>query len=53
MSVAATDHAPRPITPDLRRRIEAAVERLLAALDAMDGDPDAEPSLGAPEVDPT
>ena len=31
----------------LRQRVEAAVERLIAALDAMDGDPDLEPSLGA------
>lgn len=31
----------------LRRRMERAVERLLAAMDAMDGDPDFEPSLGS------
>lgn len=41
--------------PHLRTRIEEAVERLLAILDALDGDPDfepdadAEPSLGAPD----
>jgi hypothetical protein len=29
----------------LRRRIEAAVERLIAALDRMDGDPDFEDSF--------
>ena len=52
MSIAATRRQPRPIAPDLRRRMEAAVERLLAALDAMGGDPDAEPSLGAPQADP-
>ena len=33
----------------LRNRIEAAVARLIDALDAIDGDPEAEPSLGAPE----
>lgn len=31
----------------LRQRMEDAVERLLAALDAMDGDCDDEPSLGS------
>jgi len=30
----------------MRQRLEAAVERLLAILDALDGDPDLEPSLG-------
>jgi hypothetical protein len=30
-----------------RRQIEAEVERLLTILDAMDGDPDLEPSLGS------
>lgn len=29
----------------LRRKLEAAVERLILALDLMDGDPDLEPSL--------
>jgi hypothetical protein len=29
--------------------MERAVDRLLAAMDAMDGDPDLEPSLGALE----
>ena len=37
-------------TAALRRRMERAVEALLAALDAMDGDPDLEPALGSPEV---
>lgn len=31
---------------NLRRQIEADIERLIALLDAMDGDPDLEPSLG-------
>ena len=31
--------------PRLRHRMERAVEKLLAALDALDGDPDLEPSL--------
>lgn len=41
-----------PMTPALRARIEAAIERLVALLDAIDGDPDLElmgddePSLG-------
>lgn len=34
----------------LRRRMEKAVESLLAALDIMDGDADLEPALGSPEV---
>lgn len=36
----------------VRRRMEKAVEALLEALDAMDGDPDFEPALGSPEVGP-
>lgn len=32
-----------------RQRLEAAVEAAIAALDAFDGDPDLEPSLGSPE----
>lgn len=41
-----------PLTPALRARIEATIERLVALLDAIDGDPDLElmgddePSLG-------
>jgi hypothetical protein len=38
------------ITPNLRERIEAAIESLLALLDTIDADADLEPSLGAPEV---
>lgn len=34
----------------LRRKVEAAVDRLLAILDDLDGDPDAEPLLGSPEL---
>jgi hypothetical protein len=43
------------VTPAFRVKLERAVERLLAKLDALDGDADledtgdAEPSLGAPE----
>lgn len=37
-------------TAALRRRMEKAVEALLAAMDAMDGDADLEPALGSPEV---
>ena len=33
----------------LRQRLEAAVDRAIAALDAYDGDADLEPSLGWPE----
>lgn len=36
---------------DLRERIGNAIESLLALLDALDGDPDREPSLGAPEAE--
>lgn len=35
---------------DLRRAIEAELDRMIELLDALDGDPDLEPSLGAPEV---
>ena len=31
---------------NLRQQVEVEIERLLAILDAMDGDPDLEPSLG-------
>lgn len=34
----------------LRRKVEAAVDRLLAILDELDGDPEAEPWIGAPEM---
>lgn len=34
----------------LRRKVEAAVDRLLAILDDLDGDPEAEPWLGATEA---
>lgn len=34
----------------LRKRIEAAVSRLIEALDALDPDPEAEPWLGTPEL---
>lgn len=34
------------VTPELRRRMEAAVARLIDALNLIDGDPDLEPSLG-------
>lgn len=47
--MSATISRPRaarqPIGPALRARMEAAVERLLAALDAIDGDPDLESYL--------
>lgn len=35
-----------PMPEKLRPTIEAEIERLIALLDAMDGDPDLEPSLG-------
>ena len=35
------------LSPRNRRRIELMVEQLIAVLDAIDGDPDLEPSLGA------
>ena len=34
----------------LRRKVEAAVDRLLAILDDLDGDPEAEPWLGTTEA---
>jgi hypothetical protein len=37
-------------TPAMREHVEAAIESLLQLLDALDSDPDLEPSLGAPEV---
>lgn len=40
----------RPVSIKLRARMEAAVEHLLALLDALDGDPDEEPILGSPEI---
>jgi hypothetical protein len=39
--------APAPDEPTLRRRIEAAAERLIAAPEAMDGHADLEQSLGS------
>jgi hypothetical protein len=38
------------VTPSMRDRIEAAIEGLLQLLDALDGDADLEPTLGAPEM---
>jgi hypothetical protein len=35
-----------PLTPALRARIETTIEQLVALLDAVDGDADAEPWLG-------
>lgn len=35
-----------PMTPTLRARIEATIEHLVSLLDAVDDDPDLEPSLG-------
>ena len=43
------DGADRQRVRELRRRIADRIEADLALLDALDGDPDAEPSLGAPE----
>lgn len=40
----------RPEHLNLRRRMERAVERLLAALDAMDGDPDLEDGFDLEEA---
>lgn len=40
------------LTPALRRRIERAIESLVALLDTYDGDADDEPTLGAPERHP-
>lgn len=36
------------LTPELKRKIEDAVENLLLILDAYEGDADAEPSIGWP-----
>jgi hypothetical protein len=47
---------PRRWRQALAARIEwqlACVDRLIAALDAMDADPDCEPSLAAPEIHPS
>ncbi len=45
---------PRLVEPlelrKLRKRVERAVSRLIAVLDELDGDPEAEPWLGAPDV---
>lgn len=38
------------VEPKLRQRVEQAIEALLLLLDVIDGDPDLEPSLGAPEA---
>lgn len=48
----ARTRAPQHLPEDrkLRHRMERAVERLLAALDAMDGDPDIEDSFDLEEV---
>jgi hypothetical protein len=35
-----------PEDPTMRERIEAAIESLLQLLDALDGDPDLEPTMG-------
>lgn len=37
------DALARPVRPDVRRRIEDAIERLIGLLDEIDGDPDDEP----------
>lgn len=37
----------RPVRPDVRKRIEDAIERMIGLLDEIDGDPDAEPYLAA------
>ena len=34
-----------------KRRLDDKIERLIALRDALDEDPDAEPSLGSPEAD--
>lgn len=36
-------------SPALRRKLEAEIDRLIDLLDTFDGDPDLEPTLGAPE----
>ncbi len=38
----------RVAAASLREQIEADIDRLIGLLDALDGDPDLEPSLGAP-----
>jgi len=43
------DGADRQRVRELRRRIAGRIEADLALLDALDGDPDIEPGLGAPE----
>lgn len=37
--------SPGPVGPDVRARIEAAIERLMALLDELDGEADFEPML--------
>lgn len=37
----------RPVRPDVRKRIEDAIERMIGILDAIDGDPDLEPHLAS------
>ncbi|WP_029031145.1 hypothetical protein [Salinarimonas rosea] len=41
------DALARPVGPEVRARIEAHIERMMAVLDDLDGDPDAEPYLAA------
>ncbi|MGP9818995.1 hypothetical protein ACTZWW_03175 [Salinarimonas sp. NSM] len=41
------DALARPIGPEVRARIEAHIERMMAVLDDLDGDPDTEPYLAA------
>lgn len=41
-----------PERAEARRRLSDIVERAIALLDALDGDPESEPSLGAPEFYP-
>ena len=44
MSAAVARRCPavQPFGPRLRAKVEAAIERLIATLDALDGDPDLE-----------
>lgn len=49
---ASLAFALHPLDRTQRARIEAAIEMLLGILDAADGDPDAEPHLGALENHP-
>ena len=37
------------LTPSLRATLATTIENLINLLDEIDGDPDAEPTLGAPE----